>query len=230
MGEPLVLLPGMMCDARLFTPQIETLSDKHPVIFIPLRGQSSMTEFAASVLKNTPQTFALAGLSMGGLVAMEIMRLAPDRVTRLALLDTNPLADPPEKAPVREEQVRRVMEGELTAVMRDEMKPNYLSNGPDRERILDLCMEMANTLGPKVFAEQSQAIQSRRDQCETLKSVDVPTLVLCGRDDQLCPVPRHELMRDLIPKSHLEIIQGAGHLPTLEQPEVTNRALENWLN
>lgn len=109
------------------------------------------------------------------------------------------------------------------------MKPNYLTDGPDREAILDLCMEMAEALGPKVFACQSHAIQHRPDQCVTLRSVCVPTLVLCGEDDRLCPISRHKPMHDLIERAHLAVIPGAGHQPTLEQPELANRTLNEWL-
>ncbi len=229
MQDPLVLLPGMMCDGRLFAPQIAAFSHEHPVMVAPLTSADTMTALAATVLAAAPPRFALAGLSMGGIVAMEMMRHAPDRITRLALLDTNPLADPPENAALREAQVDRAVKGGLRAVMRDEMKPNYLTDGPDREAILDLCMEMADALGPKVFARQSNAIQHRPDQCETLRTVSVPTLVLCGEDDRLCPISRHELMHDLIEGSHLAVIPGAGHLPTLEQPDYTNRTLNEWL-
>ncbi len=227
--EPLVLLPGMMCDARLFSPQISAFSKYISIITMPLQGQSTMADLARTVLDSAPPYFALAGLSMGGIVAMEIMRQSPHRVTRLALLDTNPLADPEDKGPVRETQVKRVLQGELYAVMRDELKPNYLAKSPNRQRILNLCMEMAETLGPEVFANQSFAIQHRPDQCETLRSVTIPSLILCGKEDSLCPVSRHELMHDLIPGSRLAVIPNAGHLPTLEQPKHTNRILEQWL-
>ncbi len=230
MQEPLVLLPGMMCDARLFAPQIAALSHERPVMAVPLTSADSMSELAASVLSVAPQHFALAGLSMGGIVAMEMMRQAPDRISRLALLDTNPLADPPDKGPIREAQVARALSGGLRAVMRDEMKPNYLTDGPHRTAILALCMEMADALGPQVFARQSQAIQHRPDQSDTLRAVRVPTLVLCGEDDRLCPVSRHALMHDLIEGSELVVVPGAGHLPTLEQPDLTNRTLTTWLN
>jgi pimeloyl-ACP methyl ester carboxylesterase len=121
------------------------------------------------------------------------------------------------------------LQGELYAVMRDELKPNYLVKSPNRQRILNLCMEMAETLGPEVFANQSFAIQHRPDQCETLRSVTIPSLILCGKEDSLCPVSRHELMHDLIPGSRLAVIPNAGHLPTLEQPKHTNGILEQWL-
>ncbi|NNE78637.1 MAG: alpha/beta fold hydrolase [Silicimonas sp.] len=229
MREPLVLLPGMMCDGRLFAPQIAAFSHEHPVLVAPLTGADTMSALATAVLAIAPPRFALAGLSMGGIVAMEMIRQAPDRISRLALLDTNALADPPGFAAKREAQVEKALSGELRSVMRDEMKPNYLTDGPDRDAILDLCMEMAEDLGPRVFARQSAALQHRPDQCETLKSVRVPSLVLCGEDDRLCPLRRHELMHDLIEGSRLAVIAGAGHLPTLEQPDLTNRTLNEWL-
>ena len=229
MAEPLVLLPGMMCDARLFAPQIAAFSATRAIHVAPLTAADDMARLADQVLADAPPRFALAGLSMGGIVAMAIMAAAPERVARLALLDTNPLADPPEKAPIREEQVKRVLAGELRAVMRDEMKPNYLADGPARRVVLDLCMDMAETLGPAAFAAQSRAIQTRPDQCATLQSVAAPTLVMCGAEDALCPPERHEFMQGLIPGAELAVIPGAGHLPVLEQPELSNKALNRWL-
>ncbi|OED38584.1 alpha/beta hydrolase [Chromatiales bacterium (ex Bugula neritina AB1)] len=230
MNEPLLLLPGMMCDARLFQPQIAEFSQRQAVAFAPLFSSNSMTGLAKQVLENAPPRFALAGLSMGGIVAMEMIRLAPDRITRIALMDTNPLADPPEKSGIRRAQVANAKRGRLREIMRDEMKPNYLADGPSKARILALCMEMAESLGPEVFEAQSDAIQHRPDQCDTLKSVAVPALILCGEEDRLCPVSRHELMHELIPGSQLAVVPGAGHLPTLEQPELTNSTLSEWLS
>ena len=226
---PLVLLPGMMCDARLFTPQIAAFSAERAVHISPLTQHTTMTALAQSVLEDAPPRFALAGLSMGGIVAMEIMRLAPERVERLALIDTNPRAELPEIRARRQPQIAKVRAGELRAVMRDEMKPNYLSDGPNLGAILDLCMAMSETLGPEVFESQSLAIQSRIDQQDTLLKVAVPTLILCGEDDTLCPPERHHLMHALISHSTLSIIPKAGHLPTLEQPSLTNEALRKWL-
>lgn len=229
MQEPLVLLPGMMCDGRLYAPQIAAFSAERAVMVAPLAGAGSMADLARDVLAVAPPEFALAGLSMGGIVAMEILRQAPQRVRRVALLDTNPLPDPPDKAPLREGQVARVRSGGLAEVMRDEMKPNYLAPGPGQKGVLDLCMQMAETLGPEVFARQSTAIQTRPDQTETLRGLRVPTLVLCGAADTLCPPQRHHFMADLIPGATLAVVPGAGHLPVLEQPDLTNEALATWL-
>ena len=230
MKDPLVLLPGMMCDARLFGPQINAFSHERAVMVAPIGDHETVAALAADVLDIAPPTFALAGLSMGGIVAMEVFRQAPQRVSRLALLDTNPKAETDKIAQLREPQIAKVRAGQLRAVMRDEMKPNYLTDGPNMGKILDLCMAMAETLGPDVFVRQSRALQTRPDQQETLRAVKVPTLILCGEDDSLCPLHRHELMHTLIPHATLTVIKNAGHLPTLEQPDPTNEALEQWLN
>lgn len=229
MSEPVILMPGMMCDARLFAPQIAALSATRPVMVAPLAGGDTITAMAVETLQHAPPRFALAGLSMGGIVAMEIIRQAPGRVTRLALMDTNPLAEAPERAKLRDEQIARAFAGALKAIIRDDMKPHYLADTSDRRTILDLCMDMALALGPDIFAQQSRALQARPDQCETLRGVDVPTLILHGAEDRLCPAERHELMRDLVPGAILVRIDDAGHLPTLEQPKPTNEALEKWL-
>jgi pimeloyl-ACP methyl ester carboxylesterase len=228
-NEPLVLLPGMMCDARLFAPQIAKFSSARGVMVAPLTDDKSFAGLAQSFLRHAPPRFALAGLSMGGIAAMEIIRQAPERISRLALLDTNPLVDPTDRAKQRNEQMRRVAGGSLQQIMRDEMKPHYLAKSPNRDAVLDLCMDMALALGADVFITQSCAVRDRPDQCETLRGVKVPTLILCGAEDRLCPVERHQMMQGLITGAELVVIDKAGHLPTIEQPQSTNEALEQWL-
>lgn len=225
---PLVLLPGMMCDARLWGPQMAALG-RRVILHAPCTDADTMAALAAAVLAVAPPRFALAGLSMGGIVAMEVLRQAPQRVERLALLDTNPLAEADEIRDHRRGQMDRVKAGDLRVVMRDEMKPNYLADGSDRETILDLCMDMALSLGPEVFARQSRALAARFDQQSTLSRFTGPALVLTGAEDRLCPRARHELMHGLMPQSRLSVIEGAGHLPTLEQPGATTEALLEWL-
>ena len=226
---PLVLLPGMMCDERLFAPQISELSKQREVHFAQLSGHETITELATEVLNNAPPVFALAGLSMGGIVAMEVLSQAADRVERLALLDTNPLAELSDVAKRRGPQIDAVKNGQLKEIIRDEMKPNYLFDGVKKTETLKLCMDMALDIGPDAFIRQSIALRDRVDQKNTLRKYKRPALVLCGRHDVLCPLERHELMHTLLENSKLEIIEDAGHLPTLEQPKITTTALASWL-
>ena len=230
MAEPLVLLPGMMCDARLFGPQIAELSIDTAVMVGPITRGERIEEIASGLLDELPQRFALAGLSMGGIVAMEILRRAPERVTRIALMDTNPLAETPQVAAAREPQIVAARTGRVLDVMREEMKPKYLAPGPAQVEVLDLVMDMAAAAGPEVFVRQSRALQRRPDQQTTLRKCKVPALVLCGAHDALCPVKRHEFMAELIPSAQLCVLENAGHLPTLEQPAQTTQALRAWMS
>ena len=229
MPEPLVFLPGMMCDARLFGPQIAELSADTCVMTAPITRGERVEEIASGLLDELPHRFALAGLSMGGIVAMEVLRRAPDRVTRIALLDTNPLAEMPQVAAAREPQIVAARAGRMLDVMREEMKPNYLAPGPGQPEVLELVMDMAHALGPEVFVRQSRALQRRPDQQGTLRKCTVPALVMCGVYDALCPVARHEFMAELMPHARLHVIEGAGHLPTLEQPEASTATLRAWM-
>lgn len=226
---PLVLLPGMMCDARLFGPQIAALSGRCPLMTFPLIGSDNMAGLAAMVLASAPPRFALAGLSMGGILAMEVVRQAPERVARLALLDTNPLAEAADVAENRKRQVALALAGGLAEVMQRELMPRYLAEGATRRDIFDLCLDMALALGPAVFASQSRALATRADQTVTLAEFRGPTLVLTGAQDRLCPLDRHELMAGLIPGARLVVVENAGHLATLERPAETTAALARWL-
>lgn len=229
MPEPLVLLPGMMCDARLFGPQIAEMSADTAVMVAPVTQGERIEEIASSLLDLLPKRFALAGLSMGGIVAMEILRRAPDRVTRIALMDTNALAETPQYATAREPQIVAARAGRMLEVIQQEMLPQYLAPTSDAQGILALVSDMAEVLGPDVFVRQSRALQRRRDQQSTLRKCKVPALVLCGRYDALCPLKRHESMSELIPYATLRVIEEAGHLPTLERPSETTQALRDWM-
>ncbi|MFW2365558.1 MAG: alpha/beta fold hydrolase [Desulforhopalus sp.] len=226
---PLLLVPGMMCDARLFTPQISALSRHYPIHCAWVGGYGTVERLAIEILNHAPPRFNLAGLSMGGIIAMELIRQAPERVDRLALLNTNCQSEKQKVREYREPLIARVQAGELEQVMKQELRPRYLAEGNHRKQIMELWLQMALDLGTDVFVRQSRALQQRADQKETLAKVRVPTLILCGAEDELCPIGYHELMHSLIPGSHLEIIDKAGHLSTLEQPEATTMSLLRWL-
>jgi pimeloyl-ACP methyl ester carboxylesterase len=167
---------------------------------------------------------------MGGIIAMEILRRAPDRITRIALMGTNPLAETPPAAAEREPQIVGVRTGRLEQVMRKKLETQHFAPGPQRNDVCELVVDMALTLGGETFVRQSRALQRRRDQQGTLRKCKVPTLVLCGAHDQICPVKRHTFMAELIPFAHLVVLENAGHFMTLDDPAATTAALREWMS
>lgn len=230
MKDPLVLLPGFMCDARLFLPQIIALSADTSIHVAPTGLSDSIEDMAKSILDVAPETFALAGHSLGAVIAVEIMRRAPDRVTRLALMDTNCQSEMPQVAAAREPRMVRVKSGRLVEVMREEIKAAYLAPDPNRPAVVSTAMTMAVELGPETYLRQSRAMQRRPDQQGSLRRSKTPTLVMCGQLDALCPVRRHEFIAQLMPNARLEVIPEAGHLPPLERPEIVTEHLRHWLS
>ena len=228
--ETLVLLSGMMCDARMFAPQIAAFDSDYD-IFVPELNAPNMPEMSAQVLANAPSVqLNLCGLSMGGIVAMEILRQAPERIARLALLDTNHLADATENYNKRTQWNADVKAGKLREIIVDWMKPNYLAKANrEQQDLLDLFVEMAMDLGDEVFINQNLALRDRKSNEDILPQFGGPSLVLCGQEDALCPPERHEQMAALLPNATLEMPPNAGHISTLEQPEAVNEALRNWL-
>ena len=223
------MVPGMMCDERIFSPQIEELSKNLEVTVADISSFPTVRELASDLLKKAPKSFSLLGHSMGGIIAMEIYSQEPNRIEKLILMDTNPKAELDEVKLKREPQIKDVREGKLLEVMRDEMKPNYLAESENKSSVLDVCMDMALSLGPDVFINQSRALQKRADQLNTIQSINIPVLIMCGSEDKLCTVERHEMMHNMISDSDLKIINNAGHMPTLEQPRETTEVLKEWL-
>jgi pimeloyl-ACP methyl ester carboxylesterase len=176
-----------------------------------------------------PHRFALAGLSMGGIVAMEILRRAPDRVSRIALMDTSPLAETPKTAADYEPAVIKLRAGRIDEAVPALLRPEALAPGPGRAAAMAELAAMAESLGPEAIIRQIRALQRRQDYQAVLRRCAVPALVLCGAEDRLTPVKRHAFLAELIPDARLSVIEGAGHLPTLEQPEAVIDALRPWL-
>lgn len=230
MTEPLVLIPGMMADSRGFLPQIVELSwDTALHIAAPLH-HDTIEDLAQAVLDSAPSVFALCGHGLGGMIAIEILRRAPERVTRLALMDTSCQSEMPTVAASREKRIVAARAGRLAEAMKEELKPDHLAPGPDRDGIHQIMQEMAQDLGAETYIRQSRALQKRPDQQGTLRKTRTPTLILCGEDDTLYPVRRHEFMAHLMPYAKLEVVAGAGHLPALENPNAVSAILRNWLS
>lgn len=226
----LVLFSGMMCDHRLFARQTSDLAGLTDVRIGDLTRDDTVEAMAERVLAEAPDRFSLAGLSLGGIVVLEILRRSTGRVERVALMDTNHRAEVPARREQRAPQIARVLGEGLRAVIADEISPFYLYAGGENDVvILDLVLRMALDLGAAVFDRQSRALRDRPDQTDTLRSAGCPVLFVCGAHDVLCPVALHREMACLTPGACLEIIAGAGHLPVLESPDAVGAILGRWL-
>lgn len=214
----------MMCDARLWEAQIRQMNQ--PVLVADTTSADNFSDMAAEVLASAPRTFGMAGLSMGGILAFEIWRQAPERVTHLALIDTNPHPDSDQRRSLRLQQIEQARAGRLKELAIESLKPMYLAPANrHKQEMLDTILEMALSLGPEVFRKQSLALRERVDSVPTLSGIDCPTTVMCGREDTLCPVEYHELMARKIPNAQLVIIDDCGHLAPMEQPAIVSAEL-----
>lgn len=225
----LVLLPGLLCDAALWRPQIGALGEEAEILVADLTAHDSMAAMARSVLAMAPPSFALAGLSMGGYVSFEIMRQAPERVTRLALLDTAAIPDTPEQTEQRRAFIAMAETGDFKGVT-SRLLPRFIH--PSRladEALAQTIFEMARHVGRTAFIRQQRAIIARPDSRPGLSRITCPTLVLCGRQDELTPLDRAREIATDIPDARLVVIEECGHLATLERPDEVTAALRTWL-
>lgn len=228
---PLVLIPGLLCDERLWRHQVERLTDLAYPVIADVTNSASVSEMARAVLLVAPPAgrFALAGLSMGGYVALEILRVAPERVAGLALLDTSARPDTPEQTAARRELIELSRTGRFEEIPRGLFKKIVHPGRLDDAELADVVFGMAEAVGPEAFARQEEAIIGRPDSREDLPKVACPTLALCGRGDALTPVHLHEEIVSLIPDSRLRVIENCGHLSTLERPVEVSAELRDWL-
>lgn len=227
---PIVLIPGLACTAELFTAQIPALWRHGPVTVASTLEGDTVAAMAAAILRDAPPRFALGGLSMGGYIALEIMRQAPERVVKLALLDTAARPDAAEQSAQRRALVARAEAGELEGVLR-QIAPNLLH--PDHrgdQTLIEAQVRMGLAVGAAGFARQQAAIIGRIDSRPRLAAIRVPTLVLVGDKDALTPPDRSEEMAAAIPHARLVVVPDCGHASTLEQPEAVNNALVDWLS
>jgi len=227
----LLLLPGMLCDARLWSPVTEALGQHGvPVHIGDITAGASVEAIAAAVMARAPARFAVAGLSMGGIVAFELWRQAPQRIAGMALLDTNPAPESAERRQMRRHQLERVAAEGLQPVVVEELKPGYLgSKVHDPTTLKALIVDMALTLGPAVFRRQCLALQGRPNSWPTLASIAVPALVLCGAQDTLCPPALHAEMAAALPDARSVTLPDCGHLASLERPTEVTAAMLDWL-
>jgi len=228
--DPVILIPGLMCDARLFMHQIMHLSLTRLVAVAMPVPDATVENLSETLLGRAPARFALVGHGLGGAVALDVLRRAPDRVARIALLATDPLSEPPQMAAAREARMVAARSGRLVQAMEDEVPLEALADNPWRADVRALQTDMALTLGEGVFLAQSRALQRRPDQQKTLRRSMMPALILAGRRDMVVPLRRQDFASALFPYGKLHIIEDAGYLAPLEQPEAVTEALEAFLN
>ena len=232
---PLLLVPGLMCDQAVWQPVLPALQGLCACSVVDHRQADSLTTMAQQLLLTAPPRFALAGHSMGARVALEVLRLAPQRVDRLALLDSGFLARAPGAAGQDEERKRMALlrtaqqEGVrsmATQWVQGMVHPARLQDAPLMEAILSMFeRKTADT-----FAHQIQALLQRPDASAVLAAVAVPAMVLCGRQDSWAPVAQHAAMQALIPASELVVIEEAGHMAPMERPDAVAAAMVAWLH
>lgn len=227
--EPLVLIPGLMADARLFLPQMVQLGAGRAMqVVLPTKGET-VEQMSEAILPGLPEKFALLGHGLGGDIALDLIRRVPDRVTRVVLMATDPLSEPPQAAAAREARIVAARSGRLAEAMRQEIPLSAIVAAEWRDEIMALVQDMAMGLGEGVFLRQSRALQRRPDQQKTMRRVKLPVLVIAGEADTLVPMRRQEFTANLMPYGKLLVIEAAGHLASLEQPEVVSKAIEAFL-
>lgn len=231
MNEPLpvVLIPGLLCSARLYAAQIPALWPCGPVTIADHTRDESMTAIARRILAASPPRFALAALSMGGYISFEILRQAPARVAKLALLDSTARADTPEAITARRAQIAQVAAGGLAEVAEAQFMRLVHPLRRQDANLREINRLMAREVGAEGFVRQQTAIVGRVDSRPMLKDIRCPTLVLVGEADSLTPPDRAAEMADGIPGAHLVEVPECGHLSTLEQPDAVTHALLEWL-
>ena len=230
MNEPLLLIPGLLCDARIFLPQIVHLGARQPLhIALPAKGET-VEQMSEAILASAPPRFALIGHGLGGDVALDILRRDNGRVSRAVLIATDPLAEPPATAAAREARLVAAKAGRLKEVVRQEFPESAFAPSEWRAEIMDLIQDMALSLGEGVFLRQTRALQRRPDQQKTLRRANLPLLFIAGAQDSIVPLRRQDFAAQLAPHGKLHVVEGAGHLPMLEQPEAVSAAIAAFLD
>ncbi|MEE3622487.1 alpha/beta fold hydrolase [Nitrospirillum sp. BR 11752] len=226
---PTVLVPGLLCTAEVFAPQVAALWPHGPVTVANTLAGETMAGMADAILADAPPRFALAGVSMGGYIALEIWRRAPERVAKLALLSTQAVPDTPEQSAQRRALVALARKAKLGAVLRQATASMLHPRHRDDPHLAAITLRMGLTVGIEGLARQTTAIIGRPDSRPTLPTITAPTLVLTGDSDPLMPLERSQEMAATIPSARLVVVPQCGHSSTLEQPDAVNQALIDWI-
>ncbi len=233
----LLFLPGTLCDERVWNVQRHALSANWACTIVDYGMADSISAMATIALAKAAGPVIPVGLSMGGMVALEIIRQAPARVVALALFDTDCGADTAQRRRNRDTQIIMAIHGDFRAMIETELLPNYFSaqavhavhDAKTRQLLDETVTAMAIDLGVARFAAQITALATRKNSWPLLKTISVPALVVCGAEDRICKPEAHRKMASMMPSATLQYINDAGHLPPLEQPAHTTHVLQSWL-
>ena len=224
-----MLIPGLLGSARMYAAQIPQLWRAGPVMIADHTRDDSMAAIARGILDAAPPRFALAGLSMGGYIAFEILRQAPERIAKVAFLDTSARADTPEQTAMRRAQMTLASQGRLAEVVEQQFPRLVHQNHRADPALRQVFTLMAEDVGAAAFIRQQTATLGRSDSRSTLGSIRCPTLVLVGEDDELTPPERAGEIAAAIHGARLVTVPQSGHMSTLEQPDAVARTLLQWL-
>jgi pimeloyl-ACP methyl ester carboxylesterase len=226
--QNLVLIPGLVCDAAVWRHQVAHLADVATISVAAVTQGDGIAEMARIALDAAPQTFALAGFSMGGYIALEMLRQQPERITRLALLDTSARADTPKKAEWRQAAIAACERGEFHSVI-DGMMPILLHPNQQNGPLPPFVRDMVDRVGVEVFVRRHRAIGARQDSRELLKTATQPVRSMCGRQDGMSTIEEHVEIAELAPRGRFSIIEDCGHMTILERPQAATALLRDWL-
>ena len=223
-----ILLPGNMCDQRMWSDVLPAFSGWEAKFYLPVEG--TVEAMARACLDHIQGQLIPVGFSMGAIIALAMTDIAPERIAAIGLIDTNPGADRPERAKARPRQQREALETGLARMVTEELKPAYFakenrSNKELRSKVLD----MALSLGPEIFVAQSEALRTRSGYGDILEKLEVPVFIACGAEDDLCPPSLHKEMAATTQNSELHVVPGAGHMLPMEQPQILSILLSDWL-
>ena len=229
----LVLLPGLACDAAMWReqlPTLTTLATQHAVHVADVHFRfDTLTQMAAALLTENPGPLVLVGASMGGMLALQAQAQAPERIAALALLGTTARADTPELLQLRSDAIVLFEQGRIDEVLRANVPFAFHPDHARRADLVERYIEMVRRAGAAALIRQNRAVMAREDRRPRLEQVTCPTLVLCGEADRLTPPEHSREIADGVPGARLEIVPGAGHMLTMEQPARVNALLLGWL-
>lgn len=227
--SPLVMIPPLLCDARVFLDQIGALSSQRPVMVVPSMAGETIKQMAEAVLASAPAHFALAAAGMGGAVALDILDCAPERVTRVALINVTAQADTPTMASDRETQIIAAKAGRFDDVIAHELDVGRLHEATEQAPMAALFRQMGRAVGADRYVQQARAMQRRKDQQAVLRKIKQPALVISGASDPDLPLRRQEFIAEMIPYARHEVIENAGMMPSIERAGQVSEILLDWM-